>query len=262
MHRNFSILTAFLLLLASGCRPLPVTSEESQNGGKTGTYELLSHYTFDSMDVDDSSGNECHGFEVGEVSYVDDTPSGTGKALFINGIKKQYVSIPHNVFAGRLSYSISFWIKDFGKGSIIAAISSDGPRCDFPRLIAGESNFTFYTRYDNYDQTPSFVYTITPILSPDWHHIVVTCKNNGQSTGSNAMRSLYVDGKLVDANSDYSQKYVSYHGWEEDIITSVQIGGDRSGYYNLAPSLKIDNVRFYSDALPLSMVKELYEGRK
>ena len=259
-NRSISIVSVFILL-SVGCKPLPVTKDESVVGGNE-KYEAVSYYTFDSMNADDVSGYECHGYPVGEVKYTDDTPSGSGKALFLNGMLKQYVSIPHNVFAGNLSYSISFWIKDFTRGSIIAAVSSELPRCDFPRLWAGESAFTFYTRYDNYDSTESFVFKITPILSPDWHHVVITCENNGAILGNNALRCLYVDGKLVDKNQDYSQAYVSMHGWEEDIITSVHIGGDRNGYYSIAPSMKIDNIRFYLSAIPSYLVKELYESRK
>lgn len=260
MQVNNKFIFFFLLLfsLSTGCKPLPVSSDEIPNGGEAKNYDLLSHYTFDSMDIDDVSGHDCDGYAVGEVSYLDDTPSGSGKSLFINGIKGQYVNIPHNVFAGKVSYSISFWIKDFGKGSVLSAISSDLVRCDFPRLYAGDTQLTFYTRYDNYNSTEPFVYNITSLLSPDWHHIVLTCENNGH----NALRCLYVDGKLVDKNSDFSQAYVNMHGWEEDIITSFHIGGDRSGYYPIAPGMKIDNIRFYADAIPLSFIKELYEGKK
>lgn len=264
MQVNNKVYILFFLLISfsTGCKPLPVSSDEIPNGGETKNYELLSHYTFDSMDIIDVSGNDCDGFAVGNVSYLDDTPSGSGKSLFINGIKGQYVNIPHNVFAGKVSYSLSFWIKDFGKGCLLSAISSELVRCDFPRLYAGDSNFTFYTRYDNYDNTEPFVYNISSLLSPDWHHIVLTCENNGQSIGNNAIHCLFVDGRLVDKNSDYSQAYVNMHGWDENIITSFHIGGDRGGYYPIAPGMKIDNIRFYSDAIPLSLVKELYEGKK
>lgn len=262
VNNKLLILIISLISVSTGCKPLPISSDESPNGGTDKDYKLLSHYTFDSMDIVDVSGNECDGYAVGNVSYLDDTPSGSGKSLFINGIKGQYVNIPHNVFAGKVSYSLSFWIKDFGKGCLLSAISSDLVRCDFPRLYAGEANFTFYTRYDNYNDTPTFVYVFSSLLSSGWHHIVLTCENNGQSFGYNALRCLYVDGKLVDKNSDYSQAFVSMHGWDEDIITSFHIGGDRSGYYPIAPGMKIDNIRFYADAIPLSLVKDLYEGKK
>lgn len=228
--------------------------------GRKDVYEPVSYYTFDSMNADDVSGHECHGYCVEGATYTDDTPSGSGRALFINGFKNQYVSIPYNVFAGKVTYSIAFWIKDFSKGPIISAISSEYPRCDYPRIIAGESQFTFYTCYDNYNTTEPFVYNITPILSPDWHHVAVTCENNG-SLGS-ALKCLYIDGKLIDKKQGYSSAYVNRYGWDEDIITTVQIGGNRNGYYDITPSMKIDNIRFYTSAISLSHIKELFEEKK
>lgn len=256
MRKSYSIFISIFLIV--GCKPLAVSTDEEPAGGNAQSIEPVSYYTFDNMNADDASGKNHHGYCVGEVSYINDTPSGSGKALFLNGIKAQYVSIPYNVFAGHTSYSISFWIKDFGKGSIISAISSDLVRCDFPRLLAGESKFSFYTRYDNYDDTEPFIFNLVPILSPDWHHVVVTC----QSTGSNALKCLYVDGKLVDKKSDYAQAYVTMHGWEEDIITTVNIGGNRNGAYSIAPSMKIDNIRFYLSAIPLYLVQELFQDKK
>lgn len=261
MRRRYSLPALSLLILLAACKPLPVSSDEEPER-RQDVYVPVSHYTFDAMNADDVSGHDYHGYCVEGATFTDDTPSGSGKALFINGYKNQYVNIPYNVFAGEVTYSISFWIKDFSKGPIISAISSDLPRCDFPRLYAGETKFCFYTRYDNYDNTDPFIYNLTSILSPDWHHVVVSCENDGQLIGSNALKCLYIDGKLVDKKRDYSQGYVNMHGWDEDIITSVQIGGNRNGYFSITPSMKIDNIRFYTSAIPPFVVKDLYEGRK
>lgn len=43
--------------------------------------------------------------------------------------------------------------------------------------------------------------------------------------------------------------YVSMHGYDEDIITKVQIGGNRNGDYDYSNTMLIDNVRFYLTAI-------------
>lgn len=252
------ILLLFSLFLALGCMPareFDSDSVESNSGGA----KLVSYYTFDDETADDCSGKEYDGISNSGVRFIDDTPDGKGYSAFINAFKGGFINIPYNVFAGYTSYSIAFWIKDFGSGVIITAVSSDYVRCDFPRLVfTSDNQFRFYTRYDNYNDTPAFESDMSEYISSGWHHIVVTCSDKG----SNADRCLYVDGRLIDKDSDGVHAYVNMHGWDEDIIKKVQIGGDRNGAYSVKSSMKIDNVRFYIGAIPLSVVKDLYENKK
>ena len=126
---------------------------------------LASYYSFDNKDASDESGNEMDAVVNGGVQFVDDTPSGTGYAVRLNGFKKGFINIPYNVFAGKTNYSISFWIKDFDYGMVVTAISTDAPRSDFPRIVATMGNkFRFYTCYDNWDSTERFDFDTSVIL--------------------------------------------------------------------------------------------------
>lgn len=71
------------------------------------------HYTFDdlsSAQAIDSSGNELHGtlhgdeLPEGEDGYLDG-------ALSLNGMKKQYVSLPTNILEGKEAVSVAAWLK-------------------------------------------------------------------------------------------------------------------------------------------------------
>lgn len=247
----------FSLVITLSCMPAKEFDSDLV-GPRSAGARLVSYYTFDDETADDCSGYEYDGIANSAVSFVEDTPDGSGYSAYIDAFNGGFINIPYNVFAGHTSYSISFWIKNFGSGVIITAVSSDLVRCDFPRLgFTSDNQFRFYTRYDNWNNSPSFSTDMSDYTYSGWHHIVVTC--NGKN--SDAVRCLYVDGKLFDKNTDYVHAYVNMHGWDEDIIKKVQIGGDRNGTYSVKTSMKIDNVRFYIGAIPLSVVKELYEKK-
>lgn len=221
---------------------------------------LASYYSFDNKDADDESGNDLDAVASGGVQFVEDTPSGTGYAARMNGYKKAYINVPYNVFAGKTNYSISFWIKDFDYGMIVTAISSDGPRSDFPRILATTGNkFRFFTCYDNWDTTERFDYDTSVIKDSEWHHVVVTCAQTGNTYGNEATRQLYVDGKLVSVDKGTVHRYYHVHGYDEDIIGKIQIGGDRNGTYDHSTSMIIDNVRFYTVAISKQVVQDLYQ---
>jgi len=157
---------------------------------------LASYYTFDNKDANDDSGNNLDGVANGGVQFVNDTPSGIGYAARINGYKKGFINIPYNVFAGKLNYSISLWIKDFDYGMVVTAIGTDAPRSDFPRLVATLGNkFRFYTCYGDADSTERFDFDNLTIKDSEWHHVVVTCTCTNESR-NRATRHLYVDGVL------------------------------------------------------------------
>ena len=222
---------------------------DSDSGSLAVPQGLASYYTFDDGDANDSTDNELDGLLINNPSFVDKTPNGVGKALSLNGVKEQYMSIPYNVFNNLTKLSVSFWIKDFNMGVVFSAISPDYVRSDHPRLIADTSNkFRFYTGYDNYDQTSSFAYIYTPIQSETWSHIAVTMNDD--------TRVLYVNGVRVDTNQASSHK--SGHA-----STKVNIGGDNEGKYNAGyMTMKIDNIRFYQRCLSDAEIKEIYNSEK
>lgn len=210
---------------------------------------LVSLYTFDGSDASDDTDYELDGVLIGDPSFVAETVNGEGKALFLNGTKGQFMSIPYNVFNNLTKLSVSFWIKDFSSGIVFSAISDDYKRSDHPRLFADSDNkFRFYTGYDNYDTTPSFAYLYTSIQSGKWHHVVVTMDDE--------TRILYVDGARVDSNS----ASCGTNTWKSN---KVYIGGNNDGKYTTgAMTMKIDNIRFYQRCISDSEVKQIYNSEK
>lgn len=211
---------------------------------------LMSYYTFDNEDASDVTENELDGILINDPSFVDATVNGKGKALHLNGVKGQYMSIPYNVFKNLNKISASFWIKDFSVGVIFSAITTDSVRSDYPRLIATTGDtFRFYTGYDNYNSTPSFVYQYTSIQSQKWHHVAVT-SNNG-------VRTLYIDGVRVDANEGYVGGNNGYDA------SKIFIGGNNDGKYDSdCMTMKIDNIRFYQRWLSDDEIKDIYNSEK
>lgn len=232
----------------TGCLPLPSIDKDNVVADPERLNYLIAYYPFDNS-ADDMGANGYHGVPVNSPSYINDTPKGDGKALKLNGFQRQYINIPYSFMNGLKEYSISFWMKDFGMGMVFSAISSDYVRSDFPRLLINDTqNFRFYTGYDNYDETPTFVYDCTAIMSSKWHHIALVV----YSRDSKTIRELYINGVLIDANEGY---------WSESDATKITIGGDKNESYPLSISAKFDNFRFYGCALSLKEVKYLYNNR-
>ena len=74
---------------------------------------LLGEWLFED-NVNDTSGNNYHGTHVGTASYVTDTPTGSGKAINLNGNKYVKVDDGQNqtVFNGDKKFTISTWVKE------------------------------------------------------------------------------------------------------------------------------------------------------
>ena len=226
----------------------------SGSGGTAVTSGMVLYYTFDNGDAKDATVMEIDGQAIGTPTFPDDdTPSGQGKSIFLNGSKNQYVNIPYNLFKGYKNYSISVWLKDFSTGNIISGIGTSGNASsygNFPRLhytadgkMAFQTTSGYYDYIDNY----SFPYPCTSLQSGVWHHIVVTC--------SNTQQKLYVDGVLSDSMSQM---------WLDagDNCPKVEIGGDGDGKFPVFFSGKLDNVRIYSRELSVQDVKDIYNAEK
>ena len=211
---------------------------------------LVSYYTFEKADVSDCTDNELHGNMIGEPTFVSETPSGEGKAIFLNYIKGQYINIPYNPFKGISQYSICLWIKDFSTGMVFSCSVQGASlaRSDYPRLVCqSDSRFTFYTGYDNYNDTPSFDYDVTKIQAGGWHHVALTCT----ASGGMLNRNLYVDGKLVATNSRGD-------GNTSSSASGILFGGNDGGKYSVGTSMKLDNIRFYTRALTKDEIATIY----
>ena len=196
---------------------------------------LMCYYPFDGNASDRIS--QKHGELVRRPDFTGFTPSKTGKAIHLT--EKQSVKIPHNVFLSLSEYSISFWIKNFGMGMILSAISSDGAPANYPRIITESGMFKMISGYDAANATPAFNYPVTPIQDGNWRHIVITCRKDEAGSWN---KILYVDGKRAAASSSPE------NNTSGKPCQSIEIGG--TGNMKIkATSLEMDNLRFYNRAL-------------
>lgn len=205
---------------------------------------LMSYYTFDNEDAADITENELDGTLMNNPSFTSETANGKGKALYINGVKEQYMTIPYNVFKSLTKYSVSFWVKDFSQGAIFsgAGVSEIDQR---PRLLVTDNQkFQFDVQYSYSGADYRFSYDCTSIMSSSWHHVVVTTENG--------LNTLYVDGVKVDAESSYC-----YAGSR---ATKLNIGGNSDGTLNSFISMKIDNIRLYQRTITEKEVKSIYNS--
>jgi len=237
------------------------TTLSDDNGGGSNTNEiavpggLKLYYTFDDGDCSDATDYENDGIAVNNPTYITDTPNGSGKAIFINGDKEQYININFNAFKGLSSYSVCFWINDFTTGAVFTGIN---PAYDvgyqqnmhWPKMMMrndGKISFDAYGElYDYNDNCPKFAYSYTPIQSSGWHHVSLTFDGS--------ISYLYIDGILKD-NLNLRWRNPSN-------ITKINIGGNLNGSVSVSASMRLDNFRIYSRCLTKDDVKDIYEAEK
>lgn len=233
----------------------PENPETPAPGGDV-TAGLLAYYTFDKEDAKDATDNKINGTLINTPEFISDTPNNQGKGLFLNGTLEQYVNIPYNPLKNKDTYSISFWLKDFGSSLIFSAVSSSNITDHYPALLSrSDGKFEFVTGYyDHYDHVP-FSYLYKSIQNSKWHMItLVATPNNDTYTKSDCIKYLYVDGELIDSavgNYGSNQTQAS--------ATKIQLGGNGDGKYQTYGSMKLDNIRFYDRALEASEVESIYK---
>lgn len=241
-----------LLLNGNGESYSITVKAQAGTGGTGGTggnanlaASLVAYYTFDGSDAKDATDNGLNGSLINSPDFVDGV---SGKALFLNGMKEQYMNIPYNPFKGYVNYSVSMWVKDFGQGVLFSALGSDTKNYDYPRLLAESTGkFVFYTQI-SYGEDP-FTYLYKSIQDGGWHMVTVVCR---KTTGSSAcIKDLYIDGVLVDSSSGEVNSAT--------FSTKVHIGGNGDGKYNVFQSMKVDNVRIYTRKLEADEVAAIYE---
>lgn len=226
-----------------------IAKKDGQQGGggsQTGDGDivvksnLLAYYTFDNGTMDDMFEYEMHGQLYNEPSFISDTPDGNGQALFLNGIKKQNAIIPYQPFEGRNAYSVCFWIKDPGVGTIFCHNRAGDDTCG-PALVATEAgNLQFCGGFFYYDTHKiEFDYKYKALQDGNWHMLAIT-------KSVDLYVNLYVDGVKVDTgklNTDLNRFGVN-----------LQFGGNSS--------FKIDNIRLYANCLKIDEITEIYKSEK
>ncbi|MCR5018984.1 MAG: carboxypeptidase-like regulatory domain-containing protein [Bacteroidales bacterium] len=227
-------------------------------GGDDVSGGLLLYYSFDNEDVLDQTRYQLDGRIVNGATFEDDSPSGSGKALFLNSVKNQYISIDYNVLKGLQEYSISMWLKDFQPGLWIAGIKASSNEEDCP-IVFWEGDDNLY--YDSFGinafhggmSPPRLKYSFTSIQN-QWHHFVITCK---KVNDYHHIRDLFVDTLHVDSN-EYTVD--SYRISSTEPYKFV-IGGDGDGRYSRPGSFVIDNFRIYTNVLSEDVIQQLFDKR-
>ena len=210
-----------------------------QQSGSTSdvTRGLLAYYNFDNSTANNAAGTQNNGVINGDAQFIDDTPSGKGKALFLD--QEQYVNVARNPLSGKESYTVSMWVKDFGAGYLFSTGANH--QWSRPSIFVRPDGKIGYCEWD----TP-FNYYAKSLQSTGWHMLTLVQTGEGYD--------LYVDGALVDNSNDRG----SVEG------NKMQIGGrnDRGEAIAWADPFKVDNVRVYGVALTEEEVGQLYNYEK
>lgn len=207
---------------------------------------LLAYYTFDDGTANDITDNGADATLQNGASTVNKT--GGGKYLNISSAQKSYLNIPYNFFSNRSRWTVSFWAKDMTAGRIFSAQypSSNNYYSDVPALLAEQAGSLYMvTRYNNYGSPIAYNYINN---SGSWHHFVIVL----DGINNNANIKFYVDGTLIDNVAP------SYDNVNQ--CTKIVFGGDKNGAYNLAPSMKVDNIRFYGRSLNATEIQTIYNN--
>ena len=202
------------------------------------TRGLIAYYNFDDGSANNAAGMQNNGVINGKHRFIDDTPNGTGKALYLD--QEAFVNVARNPLNGKESYTISMWVKDFGAGYLFTTLGDEN-------LNSNKSASVFVNTdgklvYSGSWYLDSFNYGIRQIQSSGWHMITIVYQEE--------LIDLFVDGSLTD-----SQQRRYKNGGHK-----MQIGGRGEGQFqsSWADPFKVDNVRVYGVALTEAEVGQLY----
>ena len=215
---------------------------------------LQCFYTFDDGNANDITDNGVDGVLANSATITED---GTRTYLKLNMITDDYLNIPYNLFRGLTSWSVCFWIKDFGAGNIFSGwnTGSSSAYGDAPLFWAMQDGKFKIKCRSNYmpDGGDAFSYNYTNIQSDgSWHYIVVTM----ESVDNQGNAKLYVDGSLKD------QITTVHHTNTINDASKVSFGGTKDGLYPFSSSMKLDNIRMYNRTLSNNEVQTLYNAEK
>lgn len=204
---------------------------------------FLAYYTFDDETVNDTQ-NRYNGFTTG-CKYIEDTPSGTGKALFIK--RGEQVFIPYVPIDGMKNYTISLWVKDFGAGPLFQAYENS---LFAPSLIVTENlNLKAYTGGSSSHHC-TFSNDLSVIQSETWNMITVVTKTEGNNTEGTC--ELYINGKFMQSQNSYT--------YDNTGAVTMSIGGSFDKFR--ADPMKVDNIRLYDVALTKEDIETIYNREK
>ena len=209
---------------------------------------LMAYYTFDDGTANDKTDNGADAQMMSGATTA--TETGGRVYLKISSTQASYLNIPYNFFSGYSYWTVSFWVKDLTAGCVFAAVNSNNNNgYDQPCLWADQGGqLIVYLKSDYYHSDISYNYVNN---SSVWHHYTIV--RDGGSTGNQVPVKFYVDGVLID---NLSVSSTTTNG------TKIIFGGDKNGSYGIAPSMKLDNIRFYGRALSSSEIQTIYNNEQ
>ncbi|MDR0540911.1 MAG: LamG domain-containing protein [Dysgonamonadaceae bacterium] len=187
--------------------------------------QFLSYYTFEGAESYDELRKNTY-YNKNEIKLTDDTPSGKGKALLLDGERFSTVASGNSIFR---TYTLSFWLKDFGVGKIAHSGGVD--------LYCSESGY-FKLNAD------ISLGDATELMYDSWHLLTLSVRYLGEKNSKHVYDcNFYIDGKLV-SNTEMSG-----------------IGTDSAWLFNYQynNTMKLDNIRIYYRALSAAEVAKIYE---
>jgi fibronectin-binding autotransporter adhesin len=218
---------------------------------------LVAHYTFDSSNVNDTSGNANNGTAVGSPTFVTGV-GGTGKAINFNGntTTPQYATVPFSASLAQTNsgtYTVSFWEN-------INSSTQNANAAFFSTRNATSQN-TFDVQYkpspvgvhgDIGNGAATWLTTgadAAAAISPGvWNMITYVVTPTGYT--------IYFNGNSV-ATGNYS-------GTPQLIPTgnSISLGGQKAGGANFTNFLNgaIDEVNVFSTALTAAQISTMFNG--
>lgn len=192
---------------------------------------LMAYYTFDNGTAEDATDNCYDGTLINNPLFVTETIDGSGKAIFFNSQKDQYMSIPYNPFKEISNYTATMWVKDFSYGNFLK-IGDNDDSFMFYYTEDGFFKFRLNSRYEY----GTFDYDAKSLIDGRWHMLAIARIDN--------LCKLYVDGLLV-ASKEVNRYEISEY-------PSILIDNH----------MKFDNLRLYNRAINAKEVKEIYNKEK
>ncbi|MBP5573668.1 MAG: carboxypeptidase regulatory-like domain-containing protein [Bacteroidales bacterium] len=215
---------------------------------------LQCYYIFDDGTANDLTDNGVDAVLMNSATTVAD---GARTYLKLNMITDDYLNIPYNLFRGLTSWSVCFWIKDFGAGNVFSGwnTGSSSAYGDAPLFWAMQDGKFKIKCRSSYmpDGGDAFSYNYTNIQADgSWHFVVVTmeCENNVGNA------KLYVDGSLKD------QITTTHHTSTIGDASKISFGGSKDGLYPFSSSMKLDNIRIYNRTITAAEVQLIYNAER
>lgn len=203
----------------------------------------LFYYNFENT-TEDQLGNAA-GQLHGDAVF---TNSRKGQGMALETKQGAYMSLPENMKVGKQDFSFAFFVKAMAKENdtvLFGNKSGDSGKDNGFSIMNYDGLFGNVgmngTRYDtsSYDRDKQ-------ALDGTWRHVVVSADRDGDL-------SLYVDGKLSNANADF----MDIANDTLDTNASFVLGAGTTGSY--AQHAIYDELKMYRKALSSEEVQNLYD---